>query len=99
MGNRDGEEDNAEPSMDEGRGAHVEGVCAREDKDGGERVETYAERGCDVWSCVKVGRDAGRRSEEEGVRGSRHATHLYGRATECRRRKKRGTAYGLSNWT
>jgi hypothetical protein len=66
MENEHGEEGNAEPSMDEGRGAHVEGVCAREDKDG-DRAKTYAERGCDVWSGVKVGRGAGRRSEEEGV--------------------------------
>jgi hypothetical protein len=67
MGNDDGEEGNAEPSTDEGRDAHAEGACAREDKDR-DRAKTYAERGCDVWSGVKVRRDAGwRSSEERGV--------------------------------
>jgi hypothetical protein len=31
-GNNDGQEDNAESSVDEGRGAHDEIACAREDK-------------------------------------------------------------------
>jgi hypothetical protein len=39
MGNRDGEEGNAEPSVDEGRDAHAEDACARENKDG-DRAET-----------------------------------------------------------
>jgi hypothetical protein len=52
--------------MDEGRGAHVEGVCAREDKDG-HLAKTYAERGCDVSSGVNAGRDAGGESMIVGV--------------------------------
>jgi hypothetical protein len=38
MGNDDGEEDNAEPSMDEGRAAHAEDARGPGDKDNGDRA-------------------------------------------------------------
>jgi hypothetical protein len=63
-GERNGEEDNADPSVDEGRGTHAEVAHAREDEDGN-CAKAGAERRCDVWSGVKTGRDAGGRSKEE----------------------------------
>jgi hypothetical protein len=71
MGNDGGEEDNEEPAVDEGRGAHAEDARAREDKDDCDRAEAQAERGCGVSAGIKARRDAGRRSrEEEGVKGT-----------------------------
>jgi hypothetical protein len=64
-GNNDGEEDNAEPAMDEGRAAHAEDARARADEDNGDRAQAQAKRGCGVSAGIKAGRDAGRRSREE----------------------------------
>jgi hypothetical protein len=70
-GNNDGEEDNAEPSVDKGRAAHAEVARARTDEDNGDRAEAQAEHGCVVSAGIKADRDAGRRSgEEEGVKVS-----------------------------
>jgi hypothetical protein len=38
MGNRDGEEDNADSSVDKGRGPHAEDACAPADKDNHDRA-------------------------------------------------------------
>ena len=66
-----GEEGNAEPSVDEGRGAHAQGARARQDEDDGDRAEAQTERSCCVSACIKAGRGAGRRSKEErGVKGT-----------------------------
>jgi hypothetical protein len=54
MGNNDGQEDNTEPAVDDGRVAYAEDACAREDKDG-DHAKAEAERGCDVSSGVKAG--------------------------------------------
>jgi hypothetical protein len=71
MGKNDGEEDNAEPAVDEGRGAHAEEARGPADKDSGDRAQAQAERGCRVSAGIKGGRDGGRRSREEGsVRGA-----------------------------
>jgi hypothetical protein len=68
MGNRDGQEDNAEPSVDEGRAAHAEDARARADEDNGDRAQAQAERGCDATQGISSWCDAGWRSrEEEGV--------------------------------
>jgi hypothetical protein len=64
MRNRDGEEDNEEPAVDEGRGAHAEDARAREDEDNGDRAEVKAERGCGVSAGIKAGRDVGWRSTQ-----------------------------------
>jgi hypothetical protein len=40
MGNDDGEEDYAEPTVDEGRRGHSEDARARADEDNGDRAET-----------------------------------------------------------
>jgi hypothetical protein len=40
MGNNDGEDDNAEPSVDGGRLADTQDARAREDKDGADCLET-----------------------------------------------------------
>jgi hypothetical protein len=70
-GDRDGEEDNADPSVDKGRGPHAEDARAPEDKNDCDRAEAEAERGCGVSAGVKAGRDVGRRSREErGVKGN-----------------------------
>lgn len=47
MGNRDGEEDNAEPSVDEGRAAHAEDVRKRESKNECDSAESETQRGSD----------------------------------------------------
>jgi hypothetical protein len=64
MGNEDGEEDYAEPSVDEGRGTHAEDARGPADKDNGDRAEAQGERGCGVSAGIKAGRDAGRRSTQ-----------------------------------
>jgi hypothetical protein len=71
MGNNDGQEDYAQPSVDKGRAAHAEDARAREDKDDCDRAEAQAERGCGVSAGIKARRDAGWRSREEGgVKGT-----------------------------
>ena len=65
MGNRDGEEDNADSSVDKGRAPHAEDARARADEDNRDRAQAQAERGCGVSAGIKAGRDAGRRSREE----------------------------------
>ena len=57
-GERNGEEGNAEPSVDEGRAAHAQDAHGCEDKDG-DCAKAEAERRCDVSSDVKAGRDVG----------------------------------------
>jgi hypothetical protein len=100
MGNRDGEEGNAEPSVDQGRHPDAKDARAGENKDNGDRAEAEPKCGCDATQSIGSWCDTGGRSrEEEGVKGSRRATGLYGRATGRRSRKRRGTAHGLSNWT
>jgi hypothetical protein len=64
MGNNDGEEDNAEPSVDKGRAAHAEDARGPADEDNGDRAQAQAERGGGVSAGIKAGRDAGRRSRE-----------------------------------
>jgi hypothetical protein len=71
MGKNDGQEDNAEPSVDEGRAAHAEDARGPADEDNGDRAQAQAERGRGVSTGIKAGCDAGRRSaEEESVRGA-----------------------------
>ena len=57
-GERNVEEGNSEPAVDEGRGAHAQDAHGCEDKDG-DCAKAEAERRCDVSSGVKAGRDAG----------------------------------------
>jgi hypothetical protein len=56
--------------VDEGRRADPEDARAREDKDHGDRAETWAERGSDISEGKRARCDSGRRSreEEEGVK-------------------------------
>jgi hypothetical protein len=71
MGNRDGEENNEEPSVDKGRAAHAEDARAGEDKDDCNCPQTKAERTSDLSEGVGTRCDAGNGSEEtEGVRGN-----------------------------
>jgi hypothetical protein len=70
MGNNDGEEDNANSSVDKGRDPHAEDARARADEDNRDSTQAQAERGCGVSAGIKAGRDAGRRSEKEGVKGT-----------------------------
>jgi hypothetical protein len=66
MGNRDGEEGNADSSVDKGRGPHAEDARTRADEDNRDRAQAQAERGCGVSAGIKAGRDVGRMSREEG---------------------------------
>jgi len=72
MGNGNGEADDEELSVDEGRCADAKDARAREDKDDGDRAKTEAERACDVSAGVKTGRDVERTPQEEkGVKERR----------------------------
>jgi hypothetical protein len=71
MGNRDGEEDYENPTVDEGRCPRVEDARARKDKDNGDRAEAEAERSSDLPKGIGTPRDAGDGSEETtGVKGN-----------------------------
>jgi hypothetical protein len=65
VGSGDGEEDNEEPAVDEGRAAHVEGARAGADEDDGDRAEIKAKRGCDATQSISSWCDTGRRSREK----------------------------------
>jgi hypothetical protein len=66
MGNDDGEEDNAKPAVDEGRGPHAEDVRARKGEDERDRAKAEAELCGDAAEGINIGRDAGGRSRKEG---------------------------------
>jgi len=53
MGKDDGEEDNAEPSVDEGRDAHAEDAGARKDKDDCDCAKAEAERVSVAKKCIE----------------------------------------------
>jgi hypothetical protein len=65
MGNNDGEEDNAEPAVDEGRCSNAESACAGADEDNGDRAEGQAELCGDASEGVDIRCDAGDASKEE----------------------------------
>jgi hypothetical protein len=65
-GEEDGEGDEA-ADVDERRRTDAQDAYAPEDKDNGDRAETWEERGSDLSEGMGTRCDAGGRSEEEGV--------------------------------
>ena len=65
METRDGEKDNEEPTVDEGRATHAEGTRARADEDNGDRAQAQAKLCGDASEGVDIRCDAGDTSKEE----------------------------------